>query len=298
MRAVLLCSLLLATALCTLLLATACNTGREVLREAGDARGLTSTVALKVVTFNVQDLFVASDREQRMRAIGRALGRLRPDLVGLQEAFDATHREELKTELERVSGATYESVYFPSGVMGSGLCVLTPHKIERAVFWRYSQNGAWYQYKHGDFYAGKGAAMVRIAVEGGGAVDCFNTHCIASYPGASYRADRTVQLQELVAFVDAEATTSAPAILLGDLNARVDSPEYAPLSTSFDNLTVRLNPEAVGRIDHILVRPHPSYVVRARDYAELSIGLDDDGEELVLSDHDGVVITLELQPSR
>ena len=143
--------------------------------------------------------------------------------------------------------------------------MLTPHKIERAVFWRYSKNGAWYQYKHGDFYAGKGAAMVRIAVEGGGSVDCFNTHCIASYPGASYRSDRAVQLQELAEFVEAEATTPSPAILLGNLNARVDSPEYAPLSSSFDNLTARLDPAAPGRIDHILVRPHPSYAVWARD---------------------------------
>ena len=284
--------------LCALFLATACNTGRAALREAGDARGPASRVTLKVVTFNVQDLFVASDREQRMRAIGRALGELRPDLIGLQEAFDAEHREQLEAELERVSGAAYESVYFPSGVMGSGLCVLTPHKIERAVFWRYSKNGAWYQYKHGDFYAGKGAAMVRIAVEGGGSVDCFNTHCIASYPGASYRSDRAVQLQELAEFVEAEATTPSPAILLGDLNARVDSPEYAPLSNSFDNLTARLDPAATGRIDHILVRPHPSYAVWARDYAELSTGLDDDGKAITLSDHDGVVITVELQPAR
>ena len=284
--------------LCALLLATACNTGRAALREAGAARGTASRVTLKVVTFNVQDLFVASDRERRMRAIGRALGELRPDLIGLQEAFDAGHRGELEAELERVSGTAYESVYFPSGVMGSGLCVLTPHKIERAIFWRYSKNGAWYQYKHGDFYAGKGAAMVRIAVEGGGAVDCFNTHCIASYPGASYRSDRAVQLQELAEFVDAEATTPSPAILMGDLNARVDSPEYAPLSSSFDNLTVQLAPEATGRIDHILVRPHPSYSVRGRDYAELSTGVDDDGDELALSDHDGIVVTVELDPSR
>ena len=87
---------------------------RAALREAGD--GPAGRVTLKVVTFNIQDLFVASDREQRMRAIGRAL-EAAPDLIGLQEAFDAGRREQLEAELERVSGAAYESVY--SSVMGS-----------------------------------------------------------------------------------------------------------------------------------------------------------------------------------
>jgi len=280
-----------------LILMAACGTGRKELRSAEPVPGPTKPMELTLVTFNVHDLFVASDRQVRMRAIGRRLGEIRPDYIGLQEAFSSSHRKELEAELERVSGVAYESQYFPSGVMGSGLHVLTPHRIERAVFWRYSENGAWYQAKHGDWWAGKGAGMVRIAVDGLGSLDIFNTHCIASYYQADYTEDRTVQIEELVRFVEAEATTAAPTILLGDLNALISSPEYAPIAERFENLTVRLSPSLATRIDHILVRPHPGYEVSARDYVELSSGNDDSGESISLSDHAGLVMTVEIKKS-
>ncbi|MGC6486589.1 MAG: endonuclease/exonuclease/phosphatase family protein [Planctomycetota bacterium] len=279
-------------------LVAACSAERPVRRPAAAAPGPRRPLALKVVTFNVQDLFVASRRPERMRAIGRRLGALRPDFIGLQEAFDGVHRAQLEAELERVSGLSYEHRYFPSGVMGSGLHVLTPHRVERASFWRYSRNGAWYQVRHGDFYAGKGAAMVRLGIDGVGSVDCFNTHCIASYRGAPYREDRAVQLQELAAFVEAEATTPAPAIVLGDLNAPVGSPEYAPLAAGYQNLTAGRSRGRAGRIDHVLVRGHEAYEVTARGYQELWVGADDRGEPLRLSDHAGLVITVELRPTR
>jgi len=277
-------------------LVAACSAARPARPDVAPAAGPRLPLALKVVTFNVQDLFVASRRPERMRAIGRRLGALRPDFIGLQEAFDGDHRELLEAELEWVSGLSYQRRYFPSGVMGSGLHVLTPHRVERASFWRYSRNGAWYQFRHGDFYAGKGAAMVRLGIDGVGSVDCFNTHCIASYPGASYREDRAVQLRELAAFVDAEATTPAPAIILGDLNASIRSPEYAPLVTGYHNLTAGRSLGRAGRIDHVLVRAYQGYGVTARDYQELWMGTDDLGEPLQLSDHAGLVITVELRP--
>jgi endonuclease/exonuclease/phosphatase family metal-dependent hydrolase len=285
------------TLLCWLL-AVACSAERPLRRAAAPAAGPRLPLSLTVVTFNVQDLFIASRRKQRMRAIGRRLGELRPDFIGLQEAFDGGHREQLEAELERVSGLSYEHRYFPSGVMGSGLHVLTPHRIERASFWRYSRNGAWYQVRHGDFYAGKGAAMVRLGIDGIGSVDCFNTHCIASYPGAPYRDDRAVQLQELAAFVEAEATTPAPAIVLGDLNASISSPEYAPLVTAYQNLTAGRGRGGAGRIDHVLVRPHDGYDVTASGYQELWSGADERGEPLQLSDHAGLVLTVALRPKR
>jgi len=278
-----------------LLVLAGCGTGRTELRPPSEHADPPDSVRLTLVTFNVQDLFVARDRRKRMRAIGRELGRLRPDYIALQEAFSASHRAELEAELERVAGVAYESVYFPSGVAGSGLQVLTRHRIERAVFWRYSKNGAWYSVKHGDWYVGKGVAMVRIGIEGVGSLDLFNTHCIANYLDAAYREDRTVQIEELMRFVEAEATTPGPAFLLGDLNAASADPEFAPVAGTFENLVLTMSPRERSRIDHIMVRPHAGFVVSAREFMELRSGTDEAGKKLRLSDHAGLVLTVRIE---
>lgn len=52
------------------------------------AHGLTKAVTLKIVTFNIHDIYVASThRAERMRAIGEKLCALDPDIVGFQESF-------------------------------------------------------------------------------------------------------------------------------------------------------------------------------------------------------------------
>ncbi|MHC4952838.1 MAG: endonuclease/exonuclease/phosphatase family protein [Planctomycetota bacterium] len=278
-------------------LAAACGSGSRTLREGPqeDRAGPSGTLRLRIVTFNVHDLLVADRRPARMRAIGRELGRLAPDWIGLQEAFKSANRDELVKELERVSGVDYHTLYFPSGMYGSGLFVLSRHEIERAVFWRYSKNGAWTQFKHGDWYAGKGVAMTRIRVEGSH-IDLFDTHAIANYLNASYREDRTVQMRELAAFVEAEATTAAPAFVLGDLNCRHGQPEFALGTAGLEDLIETIAPDLQGRIDHILVRPHAGYAVQARRFLRLREGKDDAGKPIDLSDHDGYVLDVAIEP--
>lgn len=122
----------LKSAILLLLVLAACGSGRRELRRSESETVPPSSVDFAIVTFNVRDLFVADRRRERMRAIGRELGRLRPDVVALQEAFASAPRTELKSEPERTSGTTYKAMYFPSGVMGSGLFVLTPHAIDYA----------------------------------------------------------------------------------------------------------------------------------------------------------------------
>jgi sphingomyelin phosphodiesterase 2 len=277
----------------------ACGSGRKVIRETEETappRGPNRAVRLEVVTFNVQDLFVADRRAERMRAIGRLLGPRRPDVVCLQEAFTSTNRDALRRTLEATSNERYETIYFPSGVMGSGLCVLTRHPVSRAIFWRYSKNGAWYQFKHGDWYAGKGAAAVRIEI-GGGSIDILNTHAIANYNTVTYREDRIVQLRELRGFLDKEATVPAPALLVGDLNCLPRHTEYKELvRPPIEDLIGRIDPTDESRIDHVLVRTVPGYVVEPLELRLLYNGVDDDGERIDLSDHPGVLMRIEIRP--
>jgi endonuclease/exonuclease/phosphatase family metal-dependent hydrolase len=281
-----------------LLLATACNTGRRALVESDAATPPTGPVRLLVVTFNVQDLFIADRRAERMRAIGRVLGPLRPDVIALQEAFSQSHREDLRASLEAAAGETYAMTYFHSGWMGSGLCVLSRHPIARAVFWRYSENGRWYQVKHGDWWAGKGVAAVRLAV-GGGHLDLFDTHLIANYNDAQYHAERRIQVAELQRFIASEATVPAPALVLGDLNALTRHDEYQTLRAgdpALDDPIEEIAPELSGRIDHILARPHPGWIVEPLEVRKIFDGTGDDGRSLSLSDHPAYLLTLRIAP--
>ena len=50
-------------------LAAACSAERPAARPAAPASGPRSPLSLKVVTFNVQDLFVASRRPERISSI-------------------------------------------------------------------------------------------------------------------------------------------------------------------------------------------------------------------------------------
>ena len=52
------------------------------------SQGLIKPVTLKIVTFNIHDIyFVSTDRTERMRAIANKLSGLDPDIVGFQESF-------------------------------------------------------------------------------------------------------------------------------------------------------------------------------------------------------------------
>ena len=288
-----------------LLVCVACGSGRKTIREpeqatpeeAAPLRGPTEPLRLKVVTFNVQDLFVAKRRAERMRAIGRVLGPHRLDVICLQEAFTAGHRRKFLHALNESAGVAYEGIYFPSGAMGSGLYVVSRHPMTRAVFWRYTKNGAWYQFKHGDWYAGKGVAAVRIEV-GGGQLDLLNTHAIANYNDAPYSEDRAVQLEELRTFLEAEALVPAPALVLGDLNCLPRHAEYKALVRApLEDLIEAIAPDLNGRIDHVLVRTDPRYAVEPLELRKLFEGAGDDGKPLRLSDHPGYLLRLSIRPA-
>lgn len=93
-------------------------------------------------------------------------------------------------------------------------------------------------------------------------VRVFNTHLQNDRTGANYAAERTAQV---AAILDLARAASGPAILLGDLNARPDWPELAPIYAAGyidawqaggegDGYTISpLNPFA--RIDYIFVSP-------------------------------------------
>jgi sphingomyelin phosphodiesterase 2 len=67
---------------------------------------------------------------------------------------------------------------FSSGFIGSGLCFFSKHEFIDVKKYRYSVNGAPYKYKHGDWYAGKSAGLVKIK-HNNLTINIYNTHVMA-----------------------------------------------------------------------------------------------------------------------
>lgn len=141
------------------------------------------------------------------------------------------------------------------------------------------------------------AAHVRVEF-GGRPVDIYNTHLHWREEGGAIRAE---QIADLLAFIDRRS--DAPVILMGDMNAIVAWPEFAPLLARFGDAwrianpsapePTTLNPknhEAQRRIDHILVESEHFQPLETRLFAT-----EPNAAGVSPSDHFGVVSRLRVR---
>lgn len=253
-------------------------------------------ITLKVVTFNVHGLYVASrDRAERMQAIADTLTSLDPDIVGLQETFVENDRMILSEGLGN-SRLKYQK-YYPSATVGSGLLVLSAFPIVEGYFHRYVQNGKWYKLYHGDWWAGKGVALARLALPNkAGYVDFYNTHAHAGYGGTEYDEDRKAQMLDLSRFVDASGLKVAPAIVVGDMNCRPGSDAF---NTATQKGRLERLMDCMSEIDHIFGVQNGQYtfsVLNTQPIQKLiKIGK---ARQTPLSDHTGYMSTIKIEPIR
>lgn len=248
---------------------------------------LREPVTLKVITFNVQNLWlVGRDRPNRMRAIGEKLAELDPDIVGFQEVFVPEERQLLIDALAPTRLTHIE--YFPSGTVGSGLMLASAFPIAESFFHRFSVSNKWYHLWEGDFWAGKGIAVSRVKTPAG-IIDVFNTHAQADY-GMQRNVDvRAIQMQEAAQFMEQAATGTAPALALGDWNCREGEPEYDRLIG--DASLIRLM-DYKPSIDNV-------FAIEDADYRFELVGFEvlHDHKGLRLSDHDGYMATVRITPA-
>ena len=255
---------------------------------------LRKPVELGIVTFNIQDLYLASQyRRPRMAAIAEILCELKPDIVGLQEAFISADRDLLLRGLAGC-GLTH-SHYFAGGVVGSGLLIVSRFPIEETRFRLYSVACPWYRLDQGDWWAGKGVALARIRLpEENGVLDFYDTHLQARYTEGGYLAERKTQLGEMKRFVAKTALEGAPAALVGDFNTMLGSKE---LSEAFPEKEFRRLMTIPSRIDHICGKEDSRYsyeVMGSREIRKM-IPLSN-GKSTPLSDHPGYMSRIRIAP--
>ncbi len=256
---------------------------------------ISQSLTLTIGTFNVQDLPVFSqNRPERMAAIGIKLKEMDPDIIGIQEAFVAEDRDILLTALK--GGRLKHHQYFPSGTVGSGLLMLSAYPIVEHFFFRYTECGPWYKPYEGDWWAGKGISLVRVQLpEGIGFLDIYNTHAQAGYGNPAYGRLRESQMRELATFIQASATHTAPAFLVGDLNCQIGWPDYQ-IAVKEGGLTRQLTLET--HVDHIFSVESPHYSYTLLKSVPIKKTLHVGSFRTPLSDHTGYLSTMRVAPSQ
>ncbi len=210
---------------------------------------MTSNFKLRVLTFNVWGIPNAADRSARIEAIGKQIAIMDLDIVGLQETWDAADRSRIISNA-KAGGLNY-SHYFYSGIVGSGLLLLSRYPIVDAAFYRFRLGGKPEKVWHADYYGGKGIAFARIQTPFN-FLDFYDVHAIAQFTQDDnkdeYKGQRTAGLYECARFVTERSSGNYPAILSGDLNIQPDQVAYRVFKTlsQFTDCYAALHPEDIG----------------------------------------------------
>ncbi len=249
------------------------------------AQGLTEPLTLKIITYNIYDLYIESaDRTERMLGIAEKLCTLDPDLVGFQESFIRDDRNILISELQNCSRLQYYQ-YYPSRVVGSGLLISSAFPITERSFHRFNDSNPFFKVREGDWWAGKGVALARVELPGGiGFVDFFNTHAQAGYGNPDYAIVQSNQMLELAQFVNNSHSDTTLALLVGDLNSKIGGNAYQIAVEGAD--LVRIMSLDSG-VDHIFAVRDADYTFELLDTFKIDGRILVDGNEVTLSDHSG-----------
>ncbi|MBI1320738.1 MAG: hypothetical protein GC168_17580 [Candidatus Hydrogenedens sp.] len=253
----------------------------------------TEPAVLRIATFNIQDLLVvAKDHVDRMEAIALKLGELDPDVVGFQEAFIEKHREVLIAGLKKTTRLQHFQ-YYASAKMGSGVLIASAYPIQEVYFHRYAASNPWYKVWEGDYWAGKGVGLARIALPDGRLFDVYDTHVQAGYGVAANRVVQEQQLTEMAGFINASKLGTVPAFALGDYNSRIGSAAYENLVTGADLVrTMAID----SSIDHVLAARNPLYTFEVEETIEIKERVKKGDKEFDLSDHYGYLSVVRVAP--
>jgi sphingomyelin phosphodiesterase 2 len=257
------------------------------------ATGWNTSQSLRIVTFNIQDLlFVATKHEERMRGIAVALEKSEPDIVGFQESFSSLHRKILQDKLVEKTSLEYFR-YFPSGRVGSGLFIASRFPIEEVFFLRFQHSNPWYKVWEGDFWAGKGAGLARIKLAERQYIDFINTHAQADYGVPANEDVRYKQMTELARFVNDTGAPTIPAIIAGDINCKLEDPDFTVLvdGAKLDRL-MRID----SKVDHIFGVTREGYTYETIESISIEETLSSGKDTFALSDHNGYLSEIRITP--
>ncbi|XP_026812119.1 putative neutral sphingomyelinase [Rhopalosiphum maidis] len=173
---------------------------------------------LSIFTLNIWDLkFASKDRKARVKALADSLTNNEYDVVCLQELWCEDNYKYIKASCNNVFKYMH---YFHSGMLGSGMCIMSRYPIIDVHYHSFMLNGYLHMFWHGDWFGGKGIGLCRINVKGF-IVDVYTTHLHACYNVSNdkYIIHRALQAYETANFIRITSAGSDLAVLAGDLNS-------------------------------------------------------------------------------
>ncbi|CAD5222386.1 unnamed protein product [Bursaphelenchus xylophilus] len=183
----------------------------------------------KLLTLNVWLLpypypLGSKDRKYRLEKLCEELKDSDYDVICLQELWNEKDFLYLHSELLR---RYRHGHYFHSGFTGSGVGVLSAHKIKGTLIHRYTLNGFAHHVHRGDWFGGKIVGMVELDWHGKD-IAVYTTHLHAEYNRENdlYLPHRIAQCFELAQFVRYTSRAADMILLAGDFNIEPDDLGY------------------------------------------------------------------------
>ena len=184
---------------------------------------------IRIATLNVWALpaFLGEDVAARMRAIGHRLPELDLDAIAFQEVWTPDARDSLIAAGRR---AGLDQAWHNDAAYGaSGLLVLSRLPIAGVNFEAYSLRGHPERFDQGDFYAGKGFALVELETPRG-PVTLVDTHLHARYGSSVRHKFRPHRAGQVVQLALRTRQVMHPLIAVGDFNFREGNVGYQVLT--------------------------------------------------------------------
>nr|XP_032804820.1 sphingomyelin phosphodiesterase 2 isoform X1 [Petromyzon marinus]XP_032804821.1 sphingomyelin phosphodiesterase 2 isoform X1 [Petromyzon marinus]XP_032804822.1 sphingomyelin phosphodiesterase 2 isoform X2 [Petromyzon marinus] len=279
-----------------------------------------SCIRLRVLTLNCWGIrYLSKQCSERYDLLQKRLLAEKYDIVMLQEVWSEKDYLQIKDSTRE----TYpHSHYFRSGVIGSGLCILSKHPLVDTLLFKYSVNGYPYMVNHGDWFGGKAVGLAVIDI-GGITVNTYITHLHAEYNREkdAYHPHRVLQAWELAQVIRHTSHVANVVLLGGDLNMHpgdlgnrllrsvaglTDSYEKAqnyegpqdgctllPQNCFTCKNELATFPNGI-RIDYILYKGVAGFSMSC-EAVHTTTGKSIDGQGLPLSDHESVTATLLIQ---
>ncbi|XP_015368885.1 PREDICTED: putative neutral sphingomyelinase isoform X1 [Diuraphis noxia] len=172
---------------------------------------------LSIFTLNIWGLkFISKNRNARVKALSDSLTNNGYDVVCLQELWCEDDYKYLKASCKNVFKYIH---YFHSGMLGSGMCIMSRYPVIDHHYHSFSLNGYLHKIWHGDWFGGKGIGMCRVNVNGF-TVDVYTTHLQACYNASNdkYINHRIIQAFEIANLIRITSAGSDLSVLAGDLN--------------------------------------------------------------------------------
>ncbi|XP_012055977.1 PREDICTED: putative neutral sphingomyelinase [Atta cephalotes] len=186
---------------------------------------MTNEISVNVLTLNCWGIpYVSRNKNERMSAIAEKCISREYDIICLQEVWSVDDFNQIKTKAQEVLPYSH---YFHSGVLGSGICILSRYPIHDVMFHKWPLNGYVHKIHHGDWFGGKGVGLCKIKVFHM-YINVYITHLHAEYnrENDEYMAHRVLQAFDTAQFVKMTSGGVDAVIFAGDLNTEPQDLAY------------------------------------------------------------------------